>query len=79
MFQNFRGTQKGTWYHETFEERGEIRKIKIHMWTIWLFTCSRALNMKKEDKVQVPQRNEMLRLYCTALSFISKNEECNPK
>ena len=29
----------------------------------------------KKDKVQVPQRNEMLSLYCTALGFISKNEE----
>ena len=33
----------------------------------------------KEDKVQVPQQNEMLSLYCTALGFISKNEEYNPK
>ena len=29
----------------------------------------------KKDKVQVPQRNEMLSLYCTALDFISKNKE----
>ena len=35
--------------------------------------------MKKKDKVQVPQRNEMLSLYCTALGFISKNGEYNPK
>ena len=27
---------------------------------------------KKKEKVQVPQRNEMLRLYCTGLGFISK-------
>ena len=27
---------------------------------------------KKKDKVQVPQRNEMLFLYFTALGFISK-------
>ena len=33
--------------------------------------------MKKKDIVQVPQRNEMLRLYCTALGFISKSEEYN--
>ena len=33
--------------------------------------------MKKKDKVQVPQRNEMLSLYCTALGFISKNGEYN--
>ena len=33
--------------------------------------------MKIKDKVQVPQRNEMLSLYCTALGFISKNEEYN--
>ena len=35
--------------------------------------------MKKKDKVQVPQRNEMLSLYGTALGFISKNDEYNPK
>ena len=33
----------------------------------------------KKDKVQVPQRNEMLSLYCTAFGFIGKNEEYNPK
>ena len=66
------------WYHKTFEECREIRKIKIHMWTVWLLTGSQALNMKK-DKVQVPQRNEMLSLYCTAFGFISKNEEYNPE
>ena len=26
----------------------------------------------KKDKVQVPQRSEMLSLYCTALGFIKK-------
>ena len=35
--------------------------------------------MKKKDKVRVPQQNEMLILKCTALGFISKNEEYNPK
>ena len=50
IFQNSRETGKGTWYHKTFEERGEIRKIKFHMWTVWLLICSRALNIKK-DKV----------------------------
>ena len=34
---------------------------------------------KKINKVQVPQGNEMLSLYCTALGFISKSEEYNPK
>ena len=29
----------------------------------------------KKDKVRVPQRNEMLSLYCTALGFIGENEE----
>ena len=33
----------------------------------------------KKNKVQVPQGNEMLSLYCTALGFISKSEEYNPK
>ena len=32
----------------------------------------------KKSKVKVPQQNEMLSLYCTALGFISKNEY-NPK
>ena len=30
-------------------------------------------------KVQVPQWNEMLSLYHTALGLVSKNEEYNPK
>ena len=58
-------------------ERREIRKRKVYIRTFSLLTGSRALNMKKEDKVQVSQRNEMLSLYCTALGFISKNEEYN--
>ena len=49
------------------------------MWTLWLHACSQALPMKKKDRVQVPQRNAMLSLYCTALGFISKNEEYNSK
>ena len=36
-----------------------------------------GLEHEKKDKVQVPQRNEMLSLYCTALGFTSKNEEYN--
>ena len=78
IFQNFWETQKGTWYHKTFEEIREIRKIEIHMWTVWLLACSWTLNMKK-GKVQVPQQNEMLSSICTALGLISKNEEYNPK
>ena len=35
--------------------------------------------MKKKDEVHVPQRNEVLSLYCTALGFISKNEKYNPE
>ena len=35
--------------------------------------------MKKDKVQQVPQQNEMLSLYCTAIGFISKNEEYNPK
>ena len=38
-----------------------------------------GLEREKKDKVQVPQRNEMLSLYCTALGFISKSEEYNPE
>ena len=74
ILQNFRETQKGTWYHRTFEERGEIRKIKIHYLHVhkpWTW---------KKDKVHpVPQRNEMLSLHCTALGFVSKNKEHNPE
>ena len=33
----------------------------------------------QHEKLQVPQRNEMLSLYCTVLGFISKNEEYNPE
>ena len=42
------------------------------MWNVWLLTSSQALDIKKKDKVQVPQRNEMLSLYCTTLGFIGK-------
>ena len=67
---------KGTWFHKTFEECKEIRKIKI---VNCLITYSRAffstLKTWQKDKVQVPQRNEMLSLYCIALGFISKNKE----
>ena len=69
---------KDTLYHKTFEEFGEIRKMKNYMWTVWLLTCSRALNIEK-DKVQVPQRNEVLSVYCTTLGLITKNEEYNRK
>ena len=37
-------------YHKTFDERGEIRRIKIHMWTVWLLACLRAFNKKKKIK-----------------------------
>ena len=55
IFQNFRETLKGTLYNKTFGELGEIKKIKIHMRT--------SLAHEKKDKLQVPQRNEMLSLY----------------
>ena len=44
-----------------------------------MFTGLELEKKKKKDKEQVPQRNEMPGLYCTALGFISKNEEYNPK
>ena len=37
------------------------------------------LEHEKKNKVQVPRRNDMLSLYCTAFSFISKNEEYSPE
>ena len=37
------------------------------------------MGLEHEKNVQVPQRNEMRSLYCTALSFISKNKEYNPE
>ena len=80
-FQNFQETWKGTWYHKIFEEHREPRKIKIHIWTVWLLICTQAffspLKTWKKDKVQVVQWNEMLSLYYTALGFIDKNEEYN--
>ena len=38
-----------------------------------------GLKHELKDKVQVPQQNEMLSLYCNATGFISKNEEYHPK
>ena len=53
------------------------------MWNVWLLICSRAffspLKTWKKDKVQIPQQNEMLSLYRTAIGFTSENEEYNPK
>ena len=46
------------------------------MFTGFLFTTK---DMKKKEKVQVPQRNEMLSLYCAVLGFISENEKYNPE
>ena len=44
----------------------------------YIFTgLEREKKKEKKDKVKVPQRNEMLSLYCTGLGLISKNEECN--
>ena len=37
------------------------------------------LGHENKDRIQVPQRNKMVRLNCTALGFISKNEEYNCK
>ena len=34
---------------------------------------------KKKIKCKCPNKIKMLRLYCTALGFISKNEEYNPE
>ena len=67
----------GPWHYKTFEECRGIRKIRTHMRTVWLITHLQAyfapLNTWKKDKVQVPQQDEMLSLYCTVLGFISKN------
>ena len=41
--------------------------------------CLQGVEHEKQDKVHVPQRNEMLSLYWTSLGFISKNEEYNTK
>ena len=53
------------------------------MWTVWLLICLQALfsplKTWMKDKVQVPQRNEMLSLYHTAISFTGENEEYNPE
>ena len=78
IFQNFWEAWKDTWYHKTFEERGEIRKIKIpnELFDYWIVHGPWTW---EKDKVKVPQWNEMLSLYYTGLGFIGKNEEYNPK
>ena len=48
------------------------------MFTGLLFSTEYTKKIKI-NKVQEPQQNEMLSLYCAALGFISKNEEYNPK
>ena len=68
--------RKGTWYHKPCEKRRKISNIKIHMQTVSLIKCSRTyfspLEDKEKDKVQVPQRNEMLSIYCIKLILILK-------
>ena len=44
------------------------------MFTDLLFNIEDMKN-KKTNKLQVPQQNEMLSLYCTVLGLVSKNEE----
>ena len=68
MFQDFRETQKDTWYDKNCDH--------VNILITYMFT---GLEHEKKDKVQVPQWNEMVSLYCTAQGLISKNEEYNPK
>ena len=48
--QNFWETRKGTWYHKTFEERGEIRKIKINLLFDYLHVHGPSFNHWRHDK-----------------------------
>ena len=45
------------------------------MFTDLLFNIEDMKNKKQTNKLQVPQQNEMLSLYCTVLGLVSKNEE----
>ena len=48
------------------------------MWSVWLVTCSWALNMKKRYSASAStKRNAKFILYW--IGFISKNEEYNPE
>ena len=80
IFQIFWETQKDTWYQKTFEKCGDIKKIKIHMWTVWLLSCSlcvhRPWTLKK--KITGTSTKWNAKFNCTGLGFISKNEEYNP-
>ena len=40
-----------------------------------LFNIEDMKNKKQKNKLQVPQQNEMLSLYCTVPDFSTKNEE----
>ena len=44
-----------------------------------MFTFFSPLKTLKKDKVKVPQQNQMLSLYHSALGFISKNEKYIPE
>ena len=72
--------QKCTWYSQTFEEHGEIKNshatcLVTYMFRGPLFNIEDMKNKKQKNKLQVPQQNEMLSLYCTVPDFITKNEE----
>ena len=54
IFQNFQETRKGTWHHKSLGEHREIRKIKIHMWTVLLLIFLQAffLPLKRWKKMR---------------------------
>ena len=70
IFQNFWEMGKDIWYHKTFEKCRVIRKMKIQMWTVWLFTCSRVLKNLKNLILQKVVNNRDNELKCGDYSLL---------
>ena len=69
----------GTWFQKTFEECGNIRKLKFFCELFdYLHVHGPSFHHWRHDKkIKCKCSNEMLIVYCTALGSISKNKEYN--
>ena len=80
---------------QTFEKRQRVLDItkllrnvdRLEKWKFicelfdYLYVLGPSFHHWRQEKVkvQVPQQNEILNLYCTVLGLISKNGEYNPE
>ena len=75
IFQNFRESGRVLDITKLLRNAERLEKSKFTYVNCFITGLLFTTKDVKKNKVQVPQRNEMLSLYCTILGFISKNEE----